>query len=344
MTTIDVDFNGNEADLVGSFDKVGQASKNMADQVEDSGNKMRDSGDAFDGMSERADTAETRFTGFYDTLGGTRDALAALSDESLSTSDKLIALGQAGADLAGGLVGFVIPMVQSLWTKLMGTTAATWALNTAQKVWAITTKGLSAAMAVLNAVMRANPIMFIVGLITVLVSAFYILWQRSAGFRNFFIGMWRTIQSVVGGVVNGIKNAWNGVITFFSRLPGRILGFFRAIGSGIASIFKGAVNVVIDLLNGGIGLINSLIHGINNVSGIIGIPAIPDIPKIPRLHTGGTVPGRPGDEVLTILQAGEKVSASGQGGGGTLRVMPGADKGVAELINYLIRKKYIQIA
>lgn len=344
MTTIDVDFRGNESDLVGAFDKVGSASKKMSDQVDDAGSRMASSGEAFDGMADRADTAETRFTGFYDTLGGTRDALSALSDESLSTSDRLIALGQAGADLSGGLVGFVIPAVKSMWQRLIATTAATWAVNTAQKVWALTTKGLSAAMAVLNAVMKANPIMFIVGLITVLVSAFYILWQRSAGFRNFFIGMWRTIQSVVGSVVNWIKGAWNGIVTFFSRLPGRILGFFRSLGSGIANIFKGAVNVIIDLLNGGIGLINSLIHGINNVSGIIGIPAIPDIPKIPRLHAGGTVPGPTGQEVLTVLQAGEHVSMNGQGSGGReLRVAPGADKGVAELINYLIRKRYIQV-
>src|SRR5688500_5195426 len=119
MTTIAVDFVGNENDLVGSFDKVGDASKRMTDQVEESGDRMVNSGAAFDGMSERADTAETRFTGFYDTLGGTRDALAAMSDESLSTSDRLIALGQAGADLAGGLVGFVIPMIQQMWTKLI---------------------------------------------------------------------------------------------------------------------------------------------------------------------------------------------------------------------------------
>jgi hypothetical protein len=33
---------------------------------------------------------------------------------------------------------------------------------------------------------------------------------------------------------------------------------------------------------------------------------------IPKMHTGGVVPGRPGQEVLTILQAGERVLTADQ--------------------------------
>ena len=38
-------------------------------------------------------------------------------------------------------------------------------------------------------------------------------------------------------------------------------------------------------------------------------------PNIPYLHTGGIVPGMPGSDVLAVLQAGERVSPAGRGGG-----------------------------
>ena len=52
------------------------------------------------------------------------------------------------------------------------------------------------------------------------------------------------------------------------------------------------------------------------------------VPQIPRLHSGGTVPGAPGAEMLAILQAGEQViPAGGQsaGGGVTVNVKTDAD-------------------
>lgn len=339
MTTIDVDFIGNEADLVGSFDKVGDASKRMTDQVEESSDRMTSSGDAFDGLTERADTAETRFTGFYDTLGGTRDALAAFSDESLSTSDKLIALGQAGADLAGGLVGFVLPVFQQLWAKLIATSAAQAVLNGAQVAGTAITGGLSTAMGVLNAVIRANPVLFLVGLISVLVGAFILLWNKSAGFRNFFIGMWRGIQNVVGGVVNWIKGVWNGLPGFFQGIGRTIGSIFSGIGNAIKNAFKSAINFVVDILNGGISGINFLIKGYNAIPFA---PDIPLIPKIPKMHSGGIVPGETGTETLAILKAGETVDAHGNGSGRAVRVLPGGDKATATLINYLARKGYLE--
>lgn len=334
---------GDEAKLTNAFDKVGTASKQMSDQVSTASSSMSDASSRFDSLAESTDTAETRFTGFYDTLGGTRDALAALNDDSLSMSDRLIALGQAGADLAGGLTGFVVPALQSMWTKITATTAGTWALTAAQTAWnAITTAG-AAAMRLLNAAFISSPIGWIVLAIGALVAAFVILWNKSAAFRDFFIGVWNGIKSVVGTVVDWIVDAWNGVINFFSELPGKITGFFNGLGDGIKNIFKGAVNVVIDLLNKGIGLINKLIHGINNVSGIVGIPAIPDIPKIPRLHTGGVVPGMPGTEVPIMAMAGEHVSTSSQGGGVRVTFAGDLDGALQRLIMKWMRSGEMRI-
>lgn len=320
--TVTATLVGDEKKLTEAFDNVGTASKAMSDKVSASSKGLQDMGSASDRASEAADTAETRFTGFYDTIGGARDAIAAFNDDSLSMSDRLVALGQAGADLAGGLVGFVIPAISGLWQKLLATSAAQWVLNGAQTAWTAITTASTTAMAALNAVMRANPIMTVITIVGLLVAAFVVLWNKSAGFRNFFIGMWRGIQSVVGSVVNWVKGAWEGVIGFFTRMPGRIGSAIGGLAGIVKNVFKGAVNGVVDALNWFLDhSINWLINKVNDISGVIGIPAIPTIPHIPRMHTGGVVPGSPGQERLAILQAGEKVTGRGGSGGGRREVV-----------------------
>lgn len=333
--TVTLTLAGDEAKLTEAFDKVGMASKRMSDNVDSASSKMSDASSKFDVASEASDTAETRFTGFADTISGVRDGLSALGDDSLSMGEKLSALGQAGADLAGGLTGFVIPAIQGMWTKIMGTSAAIAVMNGLKAAWAAVTGVVTAATHGLNAAMRANPIGVIITVIGLLVGAFVLLWNKSEGFRNFFIGMWNGIKTVVGNVVGWIKDVWNGIPGFFKGIVDKIGGFFSGIGNTIKNAFKGAINFVIDILNGGIGAINALIRGYNAIPFA---PDIPQIPKIPRLHTGGVVPGMPGQEVLTMLQAGERVSTSSQGGGGMLRFISGGGQfqdALAGLLNMM---------
>jgi hypothetical protein len=167
------------------------------------------------------------------------------------------------------------------------------------------------------------------------VAAFIILWNKSAGFRDFFIGMWNGIKSVVGGVIDWIVSAWNGMTTFFSNLVAGIGNIFAGIGNAIKGAFKSAINWVIDMLNHVIDFFNKIIYGINLVNPF---DDIPNIPHIPKMHTGGVVPGMPGQEVLMTLQAGEHVSTSSQGGGGALYIAGDADGELATFLMSLERR------
>lgn len=60
-------------------------------------------------------------------------------------------------------------------------TAGTWLLNAAQTA--------------LNLVMSMNPISLIIIAITALIAAFVLLWNKCEWFRNFWIGLWKVIQS-----------------------------------------------------------------------------------------------------------------------------------------------------
>lgn len=314
--TVTLTFAGDNQKLSKAMAEVGSSAEQMGKKVRDTADDAKTAGAGFDALTEGADTVDTRAMGFRDTITGLQDSFKGLTDDSLSLGDRLFTLGAGVGDLASGVANLLGPALGSMMTWLAGTTAAQWALNVAQTAWNGITAASAAVMKVLNAAFISSPIGWVILLIGGLVAAFVILWNKSAAFRDFFIGVWNGIKTVVGGVVDWIVSAWNGVITFFSQLPGKITGFFNGLGDGIKNIFKGAVNVVVDLLNKGIGLINSLIHGINNVSGIVGIPAIPDIPRIPRLHTGGVVPGMLGSETMAILQAGERIVPRGQGGNG----------------------------
>lgn len=339
--TVTVTLAGDEAKLTDAFDKVGTASKQMADKVESSSKSMKDSGSGFDSLTESADGAEGKFMGFHDVLDGVKGGLETLADPSASLTDKLIGLGQAGADIAGGLASFLIPALQGVWERLMATAAAQGVLTAAQTAWnAVTTAG-AAVMNLLNAAFIASPIGWVVLGVAALVAAFVILWNKSAGFRDFFIGMWHGIQSVVGGVIDWIKGAWNGMTTFFSNLVTGIGNIFAGIGNAIKGAFKSAVNWVIDMLNHVIDFFNKIVYGINLVNPF---DDIPNIPHIPRMHTGGVVPGMPGQEVLMTLQAGERVSTSSQGGGSVRITFSGDTSGAfATAFMELVRTGVIPI-
>lgn len=340
--TVTLEFAGDESKLTRSMNAVGAASNDMGKKVGGASDDFKKVGRSADDWSEKSDTAEARSTGFADSLTGVKDAMSTLSDPTLSTSDKLVGLGQAGADLAGGFTNFIIPAVSKFWTWLGSTTIATWAQTAATTAWNAITKATSVTMAFLNQVIKANPILFLVGLIVILVAAFLALWTRSEGFRNFFIGMWNAIRNAVVVVVGGIKTAWQSVINFFSDFPGKIGRALGSLGSVISGAFKGALNVAIDVVNWGIDRINDLIYGVNVINPFSDVPSIPHIHK---LHTGGVVPGMPGSEHLFMLQGGERVTPAGQdaGGGGTLRLSGDTDSVMGAAIQKLVRVGALQL-
>lgn len=122
------------------------------------------------------------------------------------------------------------------WLKplavVIGAVAAVWITWTAAiKAWTIATNIAKTAQMAFNAVMAANPIMLIIMAVAALVAAFIYFWNTSEAFRNFFIGMWKGIQNVIGGVVQWFIDVWNGISSFFSGL-----------WQGIVDIFNGVVN------------------------------------------------------------------------------------------------------
>ncbi|MFI7677868.1 hypothetical protein [Actinophytocola sp. NPDC049390] len=299
---------GDESKLTDAFDKVGAASKSMADKVDSASSDMRSAGDRFDSLAESTDTAETRFTGFSDTIGGVTEGLMAWNDESLSTTERLQALGMAGADLAGGLTGFLVPALKTMWTTLT--------TSVIPSIWAFTSALL------------ANPITWVVLGIAALIAIIVLLVKH-----------WDTVKEVVGNVIGWIRDRWNGLMSWFGGIPDWFGRIFGGIGDAISGAFKSAINWVIDRLNWFIDRANDLIYGINLVNPFSDIPPIP---HIPRMHTGGVVPGAPGTEQMAILQAGERVLPAGASGGADITINSGGtalDDALVEVLRAAIQRQ-----
>jgi hypothetical protein len=311
--TVTLTLAGDEDRLTDAFDRVGASSKQMTDKVDDSSKGMHDAGTRLDSLTESADGAEGKFMGFHDVLDGVKGGLETLADPSASLTDKLIGLGQAGADIAGGLASFLLPALQTMWTTLTTTVIPA--------VWSFTSALL------------ANPITWVVLGVAALIGVLYLLGAR-----------WDDVKNVVGTVINWIVDRWTGLMSWFSGVPDWFGRIFGAIGNAISGAFKSVINWIVDRLNWLIDLANKVIYGINVVSPFSDISSIP---HVPHMHTGGIAPGMPGQETLAVLQGRERVlspaSSVGQGGGAAIAFSGDTDSAFASAFQYLVQTGVITL-
>ena len=150
----------------------------------------------------------------------------------------------------------VINILKTIGPALVPIVAAIAAFKTVTTIIAIV-KSLTTAMAALNAVMLANPIGLIVAAIAALVAGFVLLWNKSEGFRNFWIGLWDGLKKIVTGAIEGIKKIFTGIIDFIKNNWQGILLF-------IVNPFAGAFKLLYDNLDGFRDFIDNLISNVIN--------------------------------------------------------------------------------
>lgn len=242
----------------------------------------------------------------------------------------------------------------SVVVAMVGTAIVTWTLYTSvTKGWAAATTAAAAAQAALNLAMRANVVGIIITIIAALVAGIIILWNKSEGFRNFFIGAWENIKTAIGIVVSWIVEKWDGLVAGFRSMVAIFQGIGDQIGNALSSGFKGAINGIISLLNGLISGLNFIIGGINAISPFNDIPKIPSIPKLARggeVARGGlAVVGERGRELVS-LPGGARVTPHRQtedvlsgGGAPTVRVFIG-ERELTDLVRVEVEQENRRVA
>lgn len=124
--------------------------------------------------------------------------------------------------------------------------------------------------------------------------------------------MWAGMTIIaVGKVISWFANLYVDLRKFFTeslpnwldRVPGAIQNAFRGVVSWVGAPFRAAFNAVADYWNATIGSLRFSVP--DWVPGIGGRSFGGS--RMPKFHTGGTVPGAPGQETVAVLQAGERV-------------------------------------
>ncbi len=234
-------------------------------------------------------------------------------------SDMSSAAEQIGAyaNAASGLVGTLALLAMAyeavnlgaIKTAISTAASATWA-----GVQAAASGVATAAQWLWNIAMDANPIGVIILAITALVGAIIWIATQTTWFQDLWRVVWGAIKDAAVGSWHWIKGAAEDVWNWLSALPGRIGGAFAQLGNIITAPFRAAFNAISDAWNHTVGALHWTVP--DWIPGVGGNTI--SAPKLPRFHSGGTVPGAPGSEMLAILQAGETVTPAGSGTGVTV--------------------------
>ncbi|HEX6579220.1 MAG TPA: hypothetical protein VF082_12720 [Jiangellaceae bacterium] len=110
-------------------------------------------------------------------------------------------------------------------------------------------------------------------------------------------------------IFKGVKAGWNGLVSAIRAVPKLLKGALSGVAGIITGPFRAAFNGIARAWNATVGRLSFSIPGW--VPGIGGNSF--SAPRIPTFHRGGVVPGAPGQEVLSVLQAGERVTPAGRG-------------------------------
>lgn len=198
---------------------------------------------------------------------------------------------------------------------------------------------VTAAQWAWNAAQLASPTTWIVLAIVALIAVIVLIAVKTTWFQDLWRAAW-------GGIKSAAAATWD----FIKQIPGWVGSAFSKIGDAISKPFKAGFNMAANAWNSTIGKLSWTVPS--------WVPAIGgntiSVPQIPTFHTGGVVPGAPGQEVLALLQAGETVTPAGQsaasGGGRSLgpedlRMPSGAglDAMFLSWLSALLRKNSLRI-
>jgi hypothetical protein len=275
-------FAGDTDQLEKAFDRVGAGAKAASSKVDHASKEM---GNGLSALGEKADGAESKIIGVHDIIDGTATIMQGPGKQGI------VAYLQGWADLAGGLAPVLMGLAQTkvammahvVWGGIVKAATATW----------------TGVQWLLNAALTANPIGLIIVAIAALVAVIVLIATKTTWFQTAWKYAW-----------SGIKTAALAVWNWLKDLPSKIGSVFKSVASFISAPFRAAFNFISDAWNHTIG---SLSWTVPSWIPLIGGNHI-SVPNLPKFHTGGVVPGSPGQEMLAVLQAGERVTPAGRSG------------------------------
>ena len=217
------EFNNTVGIMASKTDDVGEALNKLETpsvKVKKALNQVKNAGIEFGTtiMSALAPTLE-KVTGLIEKATTWFSSLDEKTKQNIATAMALVAGLSPVLMIIGKLVGAVSTVI-SIGTKVISVV-----------------KTIAVGAKALWAVLMANPIGLVIGLLVALVAGFVALWNNCEGFRQFWIDLWEVIKQKTSEVVEAIK-------TFFTDMWTKITEIFNSVKETVQSAWETIKNIV----------------------------------------------------------------------------------------------------
>ena len=217
------EFNHTVGIMASKTDDVGEALNKLETpsvKVKKALNQVKNAGIEFGTtiMSALAPTLE-KVTGLIEKATTWFSSLDEKTKQNIATAMALVAGLSPVLMIIGKLVGAVSTVI-SIGTKVISVV-----------------KTIAVGAKALWAVLMANPIGLVIGLLVALVAGFVALWNNCEGFRQFWIDLWEVIKQKTSEVVEAIK-------TFFTDMWTKITEIFNSVKETVQSAWETIKNIV----------------------------------------------------------------------------------------------------
>lgn len=167
--------------------------------------------------------------------------------------------------------------VRTVGAVLLGMAGSVLAVNAALKVyragqvaWTVVTRIASLAQLAFNAAMRANPMMKVVALVTLVVGAIVALWNNCEGFRTAVLAVWAAVQAAfqvavdfIVGLVTGLGDILAGV---WEAIVTGVTAAWEWVGSIITGVWTTITDTTTAVWDGITGFLGGIWDGITSAA------------------------------------------------------------------------------
>ena len=155
-------------------------------------------------------------------------------------------------DLASGAISVIealSPVIGAVAGAIITYKGAVLLWNAAETAKNVVMGISTAAQWALNVAMTANPIGIVIVAIGALVGAFIVLWNKSEGFRNFWINLWEKVKAIVTSAWEGIKAGFEKIKKGISAVKEKVSTMWNGVKEKTSELWGGVKNVVSEKLN-----------------------------------------------------------------------------------------------
>ena len=194
---------------------------------------------------------------------GSKAASSALT--FMAEGSKLARIALGGLNILTKIGGWIMPAISAIGTFISGIMEGSAIAGAFSSAW-------GTIVAVLS-----GPVGWIIGIVVALVAVFVLLWNKCEGFRNFFIGLWNGIVSVVSNawnsflegarpIVEALMNVWNALTEFFSVLWNGIVSVATTVWNGIVEVVTPIIEAIKTAWNSLVEFFTNLWNSITEVA------------------------------------------------------------------------------